>query len=429
MSRHFPFFKMNLLIKNAKILSMESPEIYESDLLIEGEYIEKIEKNIEKNSDRIIDAKGKLLMPAFVNCHTHVGMSLFRNYGGEVSLYSWLKDYIWPLEEKLNDEDVYTASLMSFTEMVKNGIGSFADMYFFSEATIKAALEVGIRGEISRGLAIPDPCDFKIKENLSLHRKYKDSDLINIGFGPHAVYTTDIDYLEKISNLAKENNLPIHIHLLETKKENEDCFRRFKMTPTEVFKKAGIFENRTIAAHGVHLTDKDLDILKENKVSIVHNPASNLKLKSGFLNLAKVLDKGINIALGTDSSASNNKLSILREMELTGLVSKLYSSRDIEAYEILKMATINGARALGMDDKIGSVKEGKLADLILIDLDNINHKPENNILSSLIYSTYEDDIKYTIVNGNVIYENNRVVGIDNDLLDKKIKEASDRLGL
>lgn len=420
---------MKILIKNAKILSMRTPEIYKADLLIEGKYIKKIEKNIKNKGHKVIDADGMLLMPAFINCHTHVGMSLFRNYGEEVELETWLNDYIWPLEDKLTEEDVHTASLMSFAEMVKNGTGSFADMYYFSEATIKAAKEIGLRGQISRGLSCPDQDSYRLKENIYLEKKYKDYELISIGLGPHAVYTIDLDYLKKVSDIAYKYKMPIHIHLSETKKENDDCIKRFNMTPTEVFEKSGIFNHKTIAAHGIYLTDNDLDIIRENNVSIVHNPASNLKLSSGFLNLSRLFDKKINVCLGTDSSASNNKLSILREMEITGLVSKLYADKNIEAYEILKMATINGAKALGMENELGTVEEGKLADLILIDLDNINHKPNQNILTSLIYSTYESDIKYTIINGKIVYENGNVVSLERDKLNQNIKESSKRLGL
>jgi len=420
---------MKILIKNAKTLSMRTPEIYKADLLIEGKYIKKIEKNIKNKGYKVIDADGMLLMPAFINCHTHVGMSLFRNYGEEVELETWLNDYIWPLEDKLTEEDVHTASLMSFAEMVKNGIGSFADMYYFSEATIKAAKEIGLRGQISRGLSCPDQDFYRLKENIYLEKKYKDDELISIGLGPHAVYTIDLDYLKKVSDIAYKYKMPIHIHLSETKKENDDCIKRFNMTPTEVFEKSGIFNHKTIAAHGIYLTDNDLDIIKENNVSIVHNPASNLKLSSGFLNLSRLFDKKINVCLGTDSSASNNKLSILREMEITGLVSKLYADKNIEAYEILKMATVNGAKALGMENELGTVEEGKLADLILIDFDNINHKPNQNILTSLIYSTYESDIKYTIINGKIVYENGNVVSLERDKLNENIKESSKRLGL
>lgn len=420
---------MKILIKNAKILSMKGEEIFESDLLIEESVIKKIEKNIDCKADKTIDADGMLLMPGFVNCHTHVGMSLFRNYGPETDLMTWLNDYIWPLEDKLTGNEVYVASKLSFVEMVKNGISCFNDMYFFLDDTIKAANEVGIRGMVSRGLMTPDPDDLRIKENLDIYKKYKDSELIDVAFGPHAVYTSDFDYLSKIGKLAEDYSMPIHIHLSETKKENDDCIENFRMSPTEFLEKAGIFKNRTIAAHGVHLSDRDLDILSDNGVSIAHNPASNLKLSSGFMDLGKAMDKGVNVCLGTDSSASNNKLSILREMQLTALVSKLHSSREVSSYEILKMATINGAKALGLDDKIGTIEEGKLADLILIDLNNINHIPNNNLISSLIYSTYEEDIKYTIINGKVVYENARVNGINEGNLLAEAIDSSKNLGI
>ncbi len=418
---------MTILIKNAKILPMDGADIFTSDLFIEGKYIKKIEKNISDEADQTIDASNMVLMPAFINSHSHVGMSLFRNYGEEVDLYTWLNDYIWPLEERLDNRQTYLASMLSLIEMANNGIGTFADMYFFSEATIKACKEIGLRAQISRGLSVPDDDDYRLKENIYLYKKYKDYDLIDIGLGPHAIYTSNLDYLKKISDLAYKYKMPIHIHLSETKKENEDCIERFGMTPTEVFEKAGIFKHKTIAAHGIYLTDNDLDIIKENKVSVVHNPSSNLKLKSGFMNLSRLLDKGIDVCLGTDSSASNNKLSILREMELAALVSKLYSSRIVTAREILEMATINGAKALGLDDKIGSIKVGKEADLILIDLSNVNHTPTNNILSSLIYSTYEKDIKCTIVNGNIVARDGKILNIDQATVSNDILKTSQRI--
>ena len=418
---------MTILIKNAKILPMDGSDIFTSDLFIEGKYIKKIEENISDEAEQIIDASNMVLMPAFINSHSHVGMSLFRNYGEEVDLYTWLNDYIWPLEEKLDNRQTYLASMLSLIEMANNGIGTFADMYFFSEATIKACKEIGLRAQISRGLSVPDEDDYRLKENIELYKKYKDSDLIDIGLGPHAIYTSNLDHLKKISDIAYKYNMPIHIHLSETEKENEDCIKRFGMTPTEVFEKAGIFKHKTIAAHGVYLTDNDLDIIKENEVSIIHNPSSNLKLKSGFMNLSRLLDKGINVCLGTDSSASNNKLSILREMELAALLSKLYSSRIVTAREILEMATINGAKALGLDNKIGSIKVGKEADLILIDLANINHTPTNNILSSLIYSTYEKDIKCTIVNGNIIARDGKILNINHDKISNDILKTCQRI--
>lgn len=420
---------MSLLIKNAKVLTMENSNIFTADLLIKGDLIKKISKDINEKADEVIDASGMLLMPGFINCHTHIGMSLFRNYGKEVDLHTWLNEYIWPIEEKLVSEDVYISSLLSISEMLKNGITSFADMYFLTEASIRAIEELKIRGQLSIGLTWPDKEYVSLNKNVELFKNYKNHELISIALGPHAIYTNDTDYLRKISDQALKYNIPIHIHLSETKKENDDCIKKYGMTPTEVFEKTGILDNKTIAAHGVFLTDNDLDILKAKEVSIAHNPVSNLKLKSGFLDLSRLIDNNINVCLGTDSSASNNKLSVLREMQVTALVSNLYSSRQVSAFEILKMATVNGAKALGLDNQIGLVKEGMLADLVLIDIENINHIPENNILTSLVYSTYESDIKYTIIGGEIVNHNGEIKNIDMDKLLKDAKKSSQRLGM
>lgn len=405
---------------------MEDEEINRANIYIENDKISYIGNRDDFKSDTIIDGENFLTMPGFVNAHTHVAMTLFRNYGPETDLMTWLNDYIWPLEDKLKAEDVYYGSKLALLEMIKAGTTSFADMYFYCEETARACKEINMRAQISRGLAIPDKNFSKIKENIDLANTYKNDDLIDIGLGPHAVYTADLDYLKKISDYAQEYKLPIHIHLSETKKENEDCYKKYNMSPTELFEKAGIFKNKTIAAHGVYLSDNDLDIIKENNVSIVHNPSSNLKLSSGFLDLARLIDKGINVCLGTDSASSNNKLSILREMEVSMLVSKLYSSRPISYIEMLKMATINGAKALGLD-KVGMIKESYKADLIMIDINNENHTPYNDILSSLCFSTYESDIKNVIIDGTIVYKDGKFNNIDVGNLVSKAKRQFEDL--
>lgn len=404
---------MNILIKNTRLLTMEDDKIRRANIYIEDEKISYIGNRDDFKSDILIDGKNFLTMPGFINAHTHVAMTLFRNYGPETDLMTWLNDYIWPLEDKLKAEDVYYGSKLALLEMIKSGTTSFADMYFFCEETIKACKEMNIRAQISRGLTIPDKNFSKIKENINLAKTYKNDELIDIGLGPHAVYTADLDYLKKISDYAQEYKLPIHIHLSETEKENEDCYKKYHMSPTELFDKAGIFKNKTIAAHGVYLSDNDLDIIKDNNVSIVHNPSSNLKLSSGFLDLARLIDKGINVCLGTDSASSNNKLSILREMEVSMLVSKLYSSRPISYIEMLQMATVNGAKALGFD-KVGMIKESYKADLIMIDINNENHKPCNDMLSSLCFSTYESDIKNVIIDGEIVYKDGKFSNVDRE---------------
>lgn len=422
---------MNILIENVKILTMADGEVIKNgNIYIENEKIKKITSdNIDFSYDKKIDGKNYLAMPGFVNAHTHVGMSLFRNFSDDVELMTWLNEKIWPLEDKLIAEDVYWASLLSHAEMIMTGTTSFADMYYFEDQTIKALEKSKMRAQISRGLTLEDKNYKKIEENIDLFKKYENSQngRINIAFGPHAVYTTDKNYLKEINKYAKIYNIPIHIHLSETKTENTDCMKRFNQSPTEVFEECGIFENKTIAAHGVYLSDKDLDILSKYDVSVVHNPSSNLKLSSGFLDCTRVINKKINLAMGTDSSASNNNLSMIKEISLTSLVSKYNNPQNLKAYDVLKMATINGAKALGLDDKIGTLEEGKLADIILIDLNNPNHTPQNNLISSLPYSTFDKDVSYVIINGDLVYDDKKFVYLNEKEIIKNAEESFQKL--
>ncbi len=423
---------MNILIENVKILTMADGEIIKNgNIYIENEIIKKITSDeIDFSYDKKIDGKNYLAMPGFVNAHTHVGMSLFRNFSDDVELMTWLNEKIWPLEDKLIEKDVYWASLLSHAEMIMTGTTSFADMYYFEDQTIKALEKSKMRAQISRGLTLEDKNHKKIEENIELFKKYENSQngRINIAFGPHAVYTTDKSYLKEINKYAKKYKMPIHIHLSETKTENTDCMKRFNQSPTEVFEECGIFENKTIAAHGVYLSDKDLDILSKYDVSLVHNPSSNLKLSSGFLDCTRVINKKINLAMGTDSSASNNNLSMIKEISLTSLVSKYYNPQNLKAYDVLKMATINGAKALGLDDKIGTLEEGKLADIILIDLNNPNHTPQNNLISSLCYSTFDNDVSYVIINGDLVYDDKKFVYLNEKEIIKNAEESFEKLG-
>lgn len=422
---------MNILIENVKILTMADGEVIKNgNIYIENEKIKKITNDkIDFSYDKKIDGKNYLAMPGFVNAHTHVGMSLFRNFSDDVELMTWLNEKIWPLEDKLIEKDVYWASLLSHAEMIMTGTTSFADMYYFEDQTIKALEKSKMRAQISRGLTLEDKDYTKIKENIDLFKKYENSQdgRINIAFGPHAVYTTDKNYLKEINKYAKKYKMPVHIHLSETKTENTDCMKRFNQSPTEVFEECGIFENKTIAAHGVYLSDKDLDILSKYDVSVVHNPSSNLKLSSGFLDCTRVINKKINLAMGTDSSASNNNLSMIKEISLTSLVSKYNNPQNLKAYDVLKMATINGAKALGLDDKIGTLEEGKLADIILIDLNNPNHTPQNNLISSLPYSTFDKDVSYVIINGDLVYDDKKFVYLNEKEIIKNAEESFQKL--
>lgn len=419
---------MNILIKNTNILSMNDDKLKKDDIYIKNGKIFKIGKIEDLEVDKVIDGHNFITMPGFINTHTHVGMSFFRNYGDDNDLMTWLNNYIFPAEEKLNEELVYYASLLSFAEMIKTGTTTFADMYFYQEETIKALDKAKLRAQIARGLSSPDENDYRIKECIELYEKYNGKDgKIEIALGPHAVYTTDKDYLKKIDGIAAKYKMPIHIHLSETKFENDECMKKYGQSPTEVFDTCGIFENRTIAAHGVHLSDGDLDILRSKNVSILHNPSSNLKLSSGICDVSRLMDKRINVALGTDSASSNNKQSMLKEIEVAALISKLKSADNLKAFDILKMATINGAKALGLGDKVGTVEEGKCADLIMINIDNINHIPNNDLIASICYSTYENDISYVFIDGELVYENGEYTYLDIEDIKENVKRLSENL--
>ena len=401
---------------------MVSDDIYQADIYIENGKIKNIATSIKEDADKVVDGTGHITMPGFINAHTHVGMSAFRNYGNDNDLMTWLNEYIFPVEEKLTGNIVYNASLLSFAEMIRTGTTSFADMYFFEEDTIRALEKVKLRGQIARGLSYPDQDSYRIKENINLHKKYNGlNDRLEIALGPHAVYTTNLDYLKEISDVAYKYNMPIHIHLSETKFENEECYKKYKMSPTEVFEKSGIFDNRTIAAHGVHLTDNDIAILSEKDVSIIHNPSSNLKLSSGICDVTRLIEGGVNVCLGTDSAASNNKQSMLREIEIASLISKLKSADNLKAYDALKLATINGAKALGIDDKVGSIEKGKRADIIMINIDNINHIPHNDLVASICYSTYESDIDLVMVDGDILYNKGYYTYLDINSIKESVK--------
>lgn len=403
---------------------MVDEKIRKDNIYIENGKIKKIGSLKDFKAEKIIDGINYITMPGFINSHTHVAMSYFRNYGDDNELFTWLNDYIFPVEAKLTEEIVYHASLLSFAEMIKTGTTTFADMYFFEDETIKALDKAKLRAQIARGLTSPDPDDERINECIDLHKKYNgNNEKIEIAMGPHAVYTTDKKYLKKVAALAKDHDIPIHIHLSETKFENEECLKNHGQSPTEVFAECNIFDNRTIAAHGVHLSDKDIEILKNKNVSVIHNPSSNLKLSSGICDVSRLMEGGVNVALGTDSASSNNKQSMLREIEVASLISKLKAADNLKAFDVLKMATINGAKALGIDDKVGTVEEGKCADLIMIDIDNINHTPQNDLIASICYSTYENDISYVFVNGDLLYENGKYTYLDIE----DIKENAKRL--
>lgn len=410
---------MKILIKNTDVLSMTEEKIMKNvNISIEGSKINHIGEIPEDFiPEKIIDGREKLVMPGLVNSHTHIAMSVFRNYADDLSFWPWLTEKILPLEEKLIAEDVYWGSMLSIVEMIQSGITSFADMYFFMDETAKAVSESGIRASLVRGLVGEGKEDiFKINETIEFYKKWNNqgNGRITVDAGPHAPYTCSPNYLKMVIDMASKYNMRIHIHLSESKKEVEDSYKKYNKSPIKHVNDIGLFELPTMAAHCVHLSEEDIRILADKGVSVLNNPGSNLKLGNGFAPVEKMLRSGVNVSLGTDGSASNNNLNMFEEINLAGLINKGINedSTSVPAFTALKMATINGAKALGIDNHIGTIEEGKKADMILIDMKKPHLYPKHNMISSMVYSANAADVDTVIVDGEILMENREIKTID-----------------
>lgn len=413
---------MGILIKNVILLPMgkekepvENTNIYIVDNQIE--HIGYLRGDIKV--DRVIDGNGKVALPGLINAHTHIAMSLLRNYADDVPLHEWLTQKIWPVEANLKAEDIYWGSMLSIVEMIQSGVTCFSDMYFFMDEVGKAVEESGIRGVLSRGLIEEDSEKInneKLEDTKKLYNNWhgKANGRIKVMVAPHAPYTCDPDYLKRIMDLANELGAGIHVHLSETGKEVEESFYKFNKSPIKHVYDLGLFKYPTLAAHCVHVSDEDIQILGENNVAVVNNPGSNLKLASGFAPVQKMLDKGICVALGTDGSSSNNNLNMFEEINLAALINKgvLKEATSVPAIKAIEMGTINGAKALNWDKEIGSIEVGKKADLILIDMEKPHLYPKHNVVSAIAYSCQASDVDTVIVNGKIIMEGYEIKTID-----------------
>ncbi len=417
---------MKILFKNANILFADGTSLKNAFLTVDGKKINKISKEMPEGSfERTIDCTGKMLCPGLYNCHAHSPMSIFRGYGENLPLDRWLSEKIWPAEDKLCDADVYLGSMLSIAEMLKNGIVSFSDMYFFSETTVKTVIESGIKANIGRCITAFDPAitaesDTRFREGVALHKAYHGAadGRVRIDMSIHAEYTTVESTCRYVSDYAYENGLGMQIHLSETAKEHaEGMARRGGKTPAEFFLETGVFRANTTAAHCVHVSDGDIKILAENGVTVAHNPASNLKLGSGIMPLTKLYDAGVNITLGTDGSASNNTLDILKEAYLAALLQKgtTGDTAKFSSAPFVSMATVNGAKAQGRTGA-GVIAEGAPADLVLINLDDINTMPYFDLADAFLFSAGARNVYMTMVDGNILYENGVLLSIDEEKL-------------
>jgi len=368
------------------------------------------------------------LIPGLINLHTHAAMSLMRGIADDLPLMKWLQDYIWPAEARhVSPEFVHDGTLLACAEMLRGGITCFSDMYYFPEAAARAALACGMRAAIGLiAIDVPtqyasDPDDYLAK-GLAMRDAHRDEPLLSFCMAPHAPYTVSDRLFARILTVADELDLPIHIHLHETQHEIDLSLAEHKVRPLERLRALGLVGPRLIAVHATHLTPQELDMLAGFGCSVAHCPSSNLKLASGFAPVASMLERSINLGLGTDGAASNNRLDLFQEMRAAALLAKAVSgnSEAMPAYQALRAATINGARALGIDALTGSIEPGKAADLCAISFEGPGLAPCYDPLSHLVYAVGRENVSHVWVAGRLLVENHVLTEFDMADLDKRV---------
>jgi len=367
-----------------------------------------------------INLGSHVLIPGLINAHGHAAMSLLRGYTDDQPLHTWLNDHIWPTDPRwVGEEFVRDGTQLAMAEMIKTGTTCFADMYFYPEQAAQVCLDAKMRSQISFpifdfatswGLGADD----YFTKGLALHDSLRASDLINIAFGPHAPYTVSDAPLQKIAVLAQEMDMPVQIHLHETAFEVEESLKQYGKRPTQRLMELGLLSPLTQCVHMTQITDVDIVLLQQTGAHVVHCPESNLKLASGFCPIDKLMKAGINVALGTDGAASNNDLDLFSELKTAALLAKAVAgdAAALDAHTALRMATLNGAKALGMDEKVGSLETGKYADIAAIDLSGLGTQPLYNPASQLVYTHSGQGVTHVWVQGKALLVNRQLQTLD-----------------
>lgn len=421
-----------ILIKDAQILG---GNYNKASILIEDDKIIEINNKIDfNNADKVINAENKILMPGMVNTHTHLSMTLLRGLADDLPLDIWLNEHIWPMEAHLNGDYCYAGALLACVEMIKSGTTTFNDMYFFMDDVARAVDESGLRGVLSHGmidLGDAEKRKAEFKESKRLIEKCHDTaeGRITVAFGPHSPYTCSRELLEGVRKEANKYGNHIHIHVAETEYEVQQVMEAHGKRPFEYLDEIGLLGEDVLAAHAVHLSPMEIELVKKRGVKLSHNPASNMKLASGVSPVQEMLKKGICVSLGTDGAASNNNLDMLEEMKLAALLQKIHNMDPtyLTAQQTFEMATINGADALGMKNDIGTIEVGKKADMILLDIKSPHLTPFRHPLSHLVYSALGSDVNTTICNGNILMENREVLSIPEAQIIEMAQNAAEEM--
>jgi 5-methylthioadenosine/S-adenosylhomocysteine deaminase len=420
---------MKTLIEGALIVAMrdDAPKYFTGSVAIEGNRIVMVADDASAEGKartaafcaahpdaKVIDGRGKLLMPGLINTHTHAAMTLMRNFADDIPLMEWLHERVWPFESRLGAEEIAAGARLGIAEMMLGGTTTLVDMYWHEAAVARVARDMGVR-------AVLCPSYVDGERMAEFERDLVETLAVAAGCGrlsvrvaPHAAYSCSAENLRRGAELAHTHGLGMHIHVSETLDEQRIIRERHGMTPTEYLRDLGIFERPVIAAHCVHVTDRDMDILRSHGVTVAHNPQSNMKLASGAAPVAAMLAAGVRVSLGTDGASSNNDLDMWDEMRSASLLGKLTAADPaaLPAWEVLRMATVNGAAAIGMEGSLGIVAEGALADLILLDIEKPHWQPLADPIAALVYSAKSSDVDTVWVDGRPVVSGSRPIGLD-----------------
>ena len=404
---------MNTRIYHARILTMEEEcRFFEGELHVKENKISYVGPSLSKDElermgvlwNREIDAEGNVIMPGFKNAHTHSAMTFLRSYADDLPLLEWLNEKIFPMEAKLTEEDIYHLSKLAILEYLTSGITANFDMYLTPDSIARASNDCGFRTVMAGSLN--DHCHSIESMEKWLNCYHEPEKLVTFQLGFHAEYTNSLENLERLAALAQKYHAPVVAHSSESRAEVEGCIERYGVTPTKLFDQLGLLEYGGAYYHCVHMTEEDIEIMAKKGIYAVTCPASNLKLASGIAGIEKMLKKGVHVAIGTDGPSSNNCLDMFREMFLVTGLAKVTgeNAAAVSAQEVLRMATVEGARCMGLLNA-DVLAEGKFADLIMIDLQQPNMQPLNHIIENIVYSGSKQNVKMTMVNGKILYEN------------------------
>ena len=434
---------MSTLIRNGLVLLADGAgwKTEKKDIRIEGNRIARVGEDLPAEGCTVIDATDRLVIPGLINAHTHAYMTMHRNYADDLAFFDWL-DKVQQVEDGMTEEDIYWATLLAIIEMIRSGTTCFVDMTIKSakektgplSAAAGAVADSGFRAVISRGLAgVSDSEESLMKFGQVVHEMelFKGESRLQFLHGPHAPYSCMADYLQKLTQSCKDRGIGQTIHLSESLAEMDGIAKEHGTTPIQYVDSQGVFDVPCIVAHAVFATEEDIRIMAEKHVSVAINPKSNMKLGNGFAPAKAFLDAGINVCLGTDGCGSNNSLNMFQEMNAAALAYKGANrqARCIGAADVLKMATLNGAKAIGREGELGEIREGALADLVLLRLNEPQFIPANNLVSGLVYSAKGSEVDTVLVDGRVLLRDGKLTTIDENRVYGEIRKITARLGM